>query len=289
MPAELLVALARGAGRWLGPAVSAFAVAGCEVTVVDLLPDAGTAGGAATSLPPGAPTTPPTGVESSTYLVQGLLHRYDFSGEGTVLTDLVGGRHGYIQGGATLSGVGTLELDGVDDYVALPSNMISSLVSVTLVAWFTWRSNRVWERVFDFGETKAINGKPGESMSHFFFTPLPSTGPGTSANFSDGNYMYAANGTVPFPREIEQQIAVVFDGERRVIESYVNRELDAVSPARPVPPPLSVLIDNNCWLGQSQQIQDAHMNGVYDEFRIYGRALTPAEIGELSTAGPDRP
>jgi hypothetical protein len=220
-------------------------------------------------------------------LVPGLLHRYDFSGEGTVLTDLVGGRHGSILGGAALSCSGTLELDGVDDYVVLPPQMISSLGSVTLVAWFTWRSTRAWERVFDFGQTEAGDGKPGTSSSHFFYTPLLKPGTGTSANFSiDGKVMYGADGTIPFPQGVERQISVVFDGTRSVIESYVNQELNAT---KSVPTSLSQLLDNNCWLGQSQQEWDAHMNGVYNEFRIYDRVLTTAELGELLAAGPDRP
>jgi hypothetical protein len=288
MAAEPLAPRSRRAGVWLGPAVLAFTLVDCEgSTLVDLLPGAGKGGDGATSSPEGAPTSSSTSGDSGTFLVQGLIHRYDFSGEGTVLSDLVGGRHGSILGGAGLSGAGTLELDGVDDYVVLPPGMISSLGSVTLVAWFTWRSTRAWERVFDFGQTEARDGKPGWSISHFFFSPLWQGGTGTSANFSiDGNTMYWANGTIPFPRGIERQIAVMFDGTRSVIESYVNLELHA---SKPTPPPLSQLIDNNCWLGQSQQSWDLRMNGVYNEFRIYARVLTTVELGELLAAGPDQP
>jgi hypothetical protein len=305
-PRRTVGSLARLYGIWLALGLTAPLVTSCNaVTVVDLLPEAGSVGlgptgvaGAPASTSGLAACTAAAG-EAST-LVEGLRNRYDFSGTGTMLCDLVEGRHGSIQGGAALDGSGTLGLDGVDDYVALPSGMVSRFASVTLVAWFTWRdpNTKAWSRVFDFGQTKDQDGVPGTSVAHFFFTPLDATGQdtasGTSANFSlNGNDQAYVNGQNPLPLGVQQQIAVVFDGVAARLASYVGGnaqgQADVVNVSTRATMSLRDLWDRNCWLGQSEWVQDAHMNGVYDEFRIYDRALTQAEIQTLLDAGPDQP
>jgi hypothetical protein len=271
-------------------ACGALGLCACDAsTTIDLLParsqgqagqgqeggSAGVAGGTGDATEP-APSPP--------HVTAPLLHRYDFSGSGTVLTDLAGDADGSILGGAALDGSGTLTLDGVDDYVALPGGLISSLESVTFVTWFTWLAVGAygsWQRVFDFGSEE----EEGKS-SYFFFTPRYVPGPGDSANiYVEGKPPgVAANGTEPFPTQLEQQIAVVFDGAAGVLESYVN----GVSEARnSTDLRLSDIPDEDCWLGKSQWTHDALMHGRYNEFRIYGAALTHDDIGALLAAGPD--
>lgn len=226
--------------------------------------------------------------------VGGLLHRYTFSGTGTTLVDSVGNADGAIHGGAELTGSGELTLDGVDDYVSLPSGLISSLTSVTIVVWFAWHSTRPWERVFDFGSYWLDDQGRRNSATHFFFTPLRSdTGqapPGPSANIWNGMaYMPAANGNDPFPANEEQMIAIVFDGTTdtlRAMDAFIGTDL--VGSVTDVPFSLSEIRDENCWLGQSQSYQDPNTSGTYNEFRIYGAVLTNAEVRWLFSGGPDR-
>jgi hypothetical protein len=245
----------------------------------------------------GSPTVcpaAPAAAGSGSTVVAGLRNRYDFLGTGTTLCDLGEGRHGSIRGGAALDGSGALSLDGVDDYVELPSGMVSRFASVTLVAWFTWRDNRSWTRVFDFGQSAAEDG--GLAPALFFFTPIPSNEPGPATGFSlDGSTIVYALAPDPFPADVEQQVAVVVDGALSppTLTSYVQG-VQVGQSQLPNPPAnsksiLSELWDHNCWLGQSQQSWDAHMMGVYHEFRIYDRALTQAEIQALLEAGPDQP
>jgi hypothetical protein len=272
----------------------------CEAaTTVDLLPDSGVAplGQGAGGPVPACPAPLGAGGAGST-VVSGLSNRYDFSGTGTALCDLAEDRHGSIRGGAALDGSGALALDGVDDYVALPGGMVSRFPSVTLVTWFTWQDNRSWTRVFDFGQTEAQDGLPGTASYMFFFTPIPSNEPGTTTGFSLDHDIKIVRvvGTNPFPADVEQQIAVVVDGAASppTLASYVGAVLEGQVPLvdpvdKSTPLTLSKLYDGNCWLGQSQQSWDAHMTGVYNEFRIYDRALTQAEIQALLEAGPDQP
>ena len=50
---------------------------------------------------------------------------------------------------------------------------------------------------------------------------------------------------------------------------------------------LSKIDDVNNWLGRSNYTIDNELDGIYDEFRIYGAALTAAEIADSFKAGPD--
>jgi Concanavalin A-like lectin/glucanases superfamily len=50
---------------------------------------------------------------------------------------------------------------------------------------------------------------------------------------------------------------------------------------------LSQVKDDNNWLGRSQWAPDPLFQGVYDEFRIYSKALSAAQIAEDFARGPD--
>jgi hypothetical protein len=50
---------------------------------------------------------------------------------------------------------------------------------------------------------------------------------------------------------------------------------------------MSDINDINDWLGRSQFTADANFQGEYDEFRVYNRILSPAEIAGDFQAGPD--
>jgi hypothetical protein len=51
--------------------------------------------------------------------------------------------------------------------------------------------------------------------------------------------------------------------------------------------PLSSIDDVNNWLGHSNFSADVDLSASYDEFRIYGAALTASEINASFMAGPD--
>jgi hypothetical protein len=52
---------------------------------------------------------------------------------------------------------------------------------------------------------------------------------------------------------------------------------------------LSAIDDVNDWIGRSQWTNDHTFAGIIDEFRIYGRSLSPCEIADLNAAGPNSP
>jgi hypothetical protein len=262
-----------------------------QVTTVDLLPEnarvgaagVGTAGkssierggnaGAAGSAR--APTSPRP------------VHRYDFEGTGTTVVDSVGAQDGVVMGGASLDGSGQLSLLGdQQQYVKLPSGLISSLTSLTIVSFITWHGGNPWQSVFNFGATDT--GAPSEKViSQFFFTPLMQPGPGTSLHL---NVAYGVrsqdsiDGTEPFPIDTETVVVATFDGEHQRFSLYIDRVL--VLQSKSTDQRLADLNDTNCWLGQSQWAHDVTMSGnfsgSFNEFRIYDGVMSDQQIRNLT-------
>lgn len=223
-----------------------------------------------------------------------LIHRWSFDGTGTALLDGVTGVFSPIVGGASLDGSGQLSITDDASYVDLPAWLIgkSRATSLTVAAWVTWYGGVSWQRVFDFGTTDAGDGQPGNVLAQFYFTPRFEPRQFYSV-LLDGDYTSSGQatveGTAPFPIDTPTFIAVVVEGDdtagTSALRVYLNGELVGTSNATRLR--LSEFKDQNCWLGQSQWIQDSmHFNGAYDEFRIYARALSAAEITRLSAGDP---
>ena len=77
---------------------------------------------------------------------QTLTHRYDFKmpDDGMSVNDLVGSANGFLYGTGNFDGLGKLNLLGIDGYVDLGPDLISSSSSLTIEAW---------GRLVDFGDT----------------------------------------------------------------------------------------------------------------------------------------
>jgi hypothetical protein len=225
-----------------------------------------------------------------------LVHRYDFSGTGTVVRDLVGGADGTFMNGE-LSGLDYATLDGNDQYIALPSGIISTLRDASFVMWIRWVGRGDWERVFDFGNNTNGPGEIGDGITTFFLTPrnIPRTGSMDEAQIgwqpAPGELYDSELGSV-FPSDPDPiQVAVVIDDAQTSLSVYLQGRLlfRAMYPDRRRMVDLSALVDENNWLGRSQWTQDAISNfeGIYDEFRIYATALDDAYIAELYRLGQD--
>lgn len=241
------------------------------------------------------------GQSSTTWsnLPKDLVRLYDFSGTGTEVVDRAGGESGVVLGGATLDGSGQLSISDGKSYVRLPSWLLSSTgsSSVTLAAWVTWRGGTAWSRIFDFGSTVEGTDVPGNALSHFYFTPKFEPLLYYSAVL-DGNCTVggqaAVEGTEAFPSGTPTFLAVVVEGDDTLGTSTLRIYVDGVAAGTTSTTllRLSAFRDPHCWLGQSQWVQDAdpfqHYNGLFDEFRIYARALLPAEIAGLSLVDPTK-
>ena len=99
-----------------------------------------------------------------------LIHRYGFEGFETTAIDSVGQKHGSFEGGAKLTGSGSIRLDGVNDFVNLPSGLLSGHEDATLEAWVIWDgpASESWARIFEFGK---------DDRNYLYLTPRTGSSP----------------------------------------------------------------------------------------------------------------
>jgi hypothetical protein len=220
--------------------------------------------------------------------IPGLILRYDFSGEGTVVADLVGTAHAQLIGGATLApNRDFVELDGIDDYVDMPNGIVSSLDSATFLAWMGWSGDprrACWQRVFDFGVSDGGEDAVGSVVTSLFMTTSSCGTYAFGAMAEFGRIQYQVFDDEPLPAGYTFQVALVVDAEAQTVTLYRDRMAVGRAPA---PYRLSELMDVNNWLGRSQWVQDGNLNGFFGDFRIYSRALSANEIVTLYDRGPN--
>lgn len=241
-----------------------------------------------------------------------LVHRYTFDGVGTTVLDSVGGAHGNVVGGASLSGQGTLTLVGLTgpeaQYVALPHALLRQLHDATFEAWINWAGSAAhdgtrtpWQRIFDFGEgTNGLEGEQGsgaDARSYLFVTPqsvprIAGEVPSTRVAYQvphdpQSSSLETVVNTTPLAIDVDTQVAVVIDSGAHLMSLFVNGVMaGAVTLLQD--DPLSYVYDINDWLGRSQFSVDAGFSGTYLDFRIYAVALTAERIRANYDAGPDR-
>lgn len=225
-----------------------------------------------------------------------LIHRYSFSGVGPEVIDSIGGQSGTLVNGAELDGAGHVVLDGDNDFVNLPSGLISGLGSATLFGWLSWNGGGCWQRVFDFGDNDHTAGAVGNATSSVSATPLrcpsdvPTAGPGTlfeltPAQAPSSEVYGSAESSTKFPVLQNTSMAVVLDPATREMRLFVSGKLVGAGKFTT----LSAISDVNDWLGRSQWVQDIALRGSIDEFRIYDDALDDASVAAIDVAGPDAP
>ncbi len=225
-----------------------------------------------------------------------LVHRYDFEGAGTVVTDRVGTAHGSVKGGATLSqvgGKGAVVLGGgaTGSYVDLPNKLISSLTSATLEAWVTWGGGGAWQRLFDFGDSTNATPEdnPANGKSYLFLTPstaADATGVMRAVYSLDGGAAAVEtrlDATVALPQVLSQVVLVVDDAANK-LRLFVD---GAAAGEQAFAGSLASINDVNAWLGRSQYNVDPEMTGTFHDFRVYKAALTPLQIATSFAGGPD--
>ncbi|HEX5218932.1 MAG TPA: LamG domain-containing protein [Verrucomicrobiae bacterium] len=217
-----------------------------------------------------------------------LFHRYTFE---TNANDVAGNAHGVVMGGAVFDGAGALIFDGNNDYVQLPSGIISSLDEVSVEAWVTWQAGAApyWQRIFDFGSQAQGQGK-----SYLFLTPA--TGGGLNALPNWIRATISTNNVAgespwldwrsPLPTNTEAHVALTYSPSLGLTKLYLNGvALDAGAATVP----LSQITDLNNWLGRSQFNFDPLFKGRFSELRIYRGFLLDTEVAASFLAGPSNP
>jgi hypothetical protein len=167
------------------------------------------------------------------------------------------------------------------------------LSDATFEAWLTWQGGGVWQRIFDFGNSSGGEGEPGAiGTSYLFLTTSSSTDtgrmlpPALRAAFSTNGVddEEICHGLAPIPIGVATHVALVVDGAGHTMSLYLDgAPLVDCELLRP----LSLIDDVNNWLGRSNYVADVELSASFDEFRIYGAALTADELAESFALGPD--
>jgi hypothetical protein len=254
------------------------------------------AGDAATNdMGAGIPGCLPADRANCDALVATLAHRYSFEGSGSSVVDSVGAANGSVVNGQ-LSGTGTVELSGsllTENYVNLPNGIISSLSSATIEVWLTWNGGEAWQRIFDFGSSEDGENERGGGVNYLFLTPssndpVPTVRTAFQSTNPDTNGEVLINAAPALPVGVEQHVAVVVDGQANTLALFIN---GSAAGSIALPSQLSAINDNNNWLGRSQYTDgpDPGLAGSISEFRIYGAALSAAQIALSFGLGKDAP
>ena len=166
-----------------------------------------------------------------------------------------------------------LVLNGSNAYVDLPiGTLISSLTDITVATHvYFGGGDGAWQRIFDFGSG---------TSSYMFLCPRQ----GTSGNMRFGIRSATVNEQIvnsPGVLTIGwHHVAVALDGQAKTITLYVDGERIASGATALLPKDLGKTTQN--WIGRSQYAADAYLLGSIDEFRIYSRALSAAEVRYLA-------
>jgi hypothetical protein len=161
-------------------------------------------------------------------------------------------------------------LDGSTAYVGLPSGILNGATAFTVATWVRLDATAGWARVFDFGSGTG---------SYLFLTPRSSAGTARYAITTGGaGAEQQINAPAALPVGTWTHVAVTHTGNLGVL--YVNGAEVARNSALTIRPSALGSTTQN-WIGRSQYAGDPYLAAAVDDFRIYSRALSAAEVSQL--------
>jgi hypothetical protein len=270
----------RSRACWLSPFVICL-LGACSVTVRPIFDhDAGDAAGSSRC-------NGYVGVDASPGVSQGLIAYYpceqatgttlpDQSGNdqnGTLVTKTAGSTPGYHFAAGKVGRA--LYLNSASEgYVVLPSGLLANACEATIATWVYLNNESSWQRLWAFSASSsaftylaASNDKTGPLRFR-----ITTSGLGDDEQFVDG--------PSPLPTGTWTHVAVVLGPEGLII--YVNGE-QAVASTHITLRPADLGKTVNNYIGRSNFGWDPYLDGNIDEFRIYDRALSHAEIQALAS------
>ena len=206
-----------------------------------------------------------------------ILHYKFDETSGSTVSDSSGKNHaGTANGGYTwVSGRkgNAIKLDGVNGFVSIPAGIVAGLTDMTLATWVQLDVAADWQRISDFGNNTTVQ---------MFLVPQnKETGSMRFAITISGKAgQELATCPSPLPVGVWKHVAVVLSGQTAQV--YVDGTSVASMGGFTLHPSSMGSTSNN-WIGRSQNSVDPYFKGMFDDFRIYDRALTTAEILAIVT------
>ena len=156
-------------------------------------------------------------------------------------------------------------------YVSLPPGIVSQLTEVTIATWVNLKSGTAFQRIFDFGlDTGTFMYLVNAGSSGFVRLRI------TSVALNKNQILEGAE-ALPVGKWTHVAVTLGDNG----VSIYVDgAQVAQQAPAAVRPSNLGVTANN--FIGRSPFSADPYLDGQIDEFRIYDRALSLDEIGELA-------
>ncbi|MFI9585379.1 beta-L-arabinofuranosidase domain-containing protein [Streptomyces sp. NPDC052236] len=217
-------------------------------------------------------------ITGTTPLPQFVAH-YPFNeSAGSTAADATGnGKTATLTGGATWTTGRTgnaVNLSGSNQYVSLPSGILSGAAACSIATWVRLDTVAAWSRIFDFGTG---------TENCMFLSPQSGSG-GVRFAITTGGWQaeQQINTGTALATGAWTHVAVTLSGGVGIL--YLNgAEAARNSTMTAGPAALGGTTQN--WIGRSQYAGDPYFDGAVDSFRIYSRALSAGEVAGLHTTG----
>jgi hypothetical protein len=181
-------------------------------------------------------------------------------------------------------GTGALSLPGSSNvagaYVSVPASMnaIGATTAITVATWVYISSDRAWARVFDFNNST--------TTGYMFLTAYQNSTTPNGVRFGislTGNG--ASEQTISGPSRLTTSawhhlVVVLGAGATYTGTLYVDGAVAGTNAAMTFRPSDLGNTPNN-WIGRSPFTPDPYFSGFVDDFRVYNRALSAAEVTAL--------
>jgi alpha-L-arabinofuranosidase len=156
-------------------------------------------------------------------------------------------------------------------FVQLPAGVVGALTDFTVAAWVNPSSIATWNRVFDFGD--------GENV-YMFLAASAGSAPRFAITVQSNGHEQQLNAPAVLPVNAWSHLAVSLSGTTATL--YVNGTAVDTNTAMTLNPKSLGATTQN-YIGKSQW-PDPYFNATVDEFQIYSRALSAAEVQSLQTS-----
>lgn len=200
---------------------------------------------------------------------------------GTTASDSAGSNPGTLNSGCTwVTGLtnGAVQLDGTANAsISFPTGLVSPLTDFTIGTWVYWTGTNGWQRIFDFGSG---------TSTYMFLTPKAGSSGPLRFTINNGGGEQQINASSALPTGVWHHVAVTLSNTIGVL--YLDGVAIATNSNLTIEPADMGNTTQNT-IGQSQFSGDPHLVGSVDDFRIYGRALSPSEVAALVTGSSASP
>ncbi|MEU1933299.1 beta-L-arabinofuranosidase domain-containing protein [Streptomyces coeruleorubidus] len=164
------------------------------------------------------------------------------------------------------------QVRGSYQYVDLPAAVLGGASAITLSVWVRPTHDANWTRVFDFGN---------DTTRYLYLAARNQAGvPRFAITTSGSGGEQALDGTAALPLNQWSHLAVTIAGGTGTL--YVNGTAVARNTSMSLTPAALGTLKNN-WLGRSNFSADPVFAGAFEEFNVFSRALTAAEITDLQS------